>query len=193
VCWRGPLRAASIETGGGLGSAAAVERATAKYREETDVIDRFFADVCVFGPKQKVGKKELFEAWEEWCDENGEESGKQNSFTRTMSERGVVENFEEKISGGIRYWKGISVAENTPPPPSDEKVHQPKKSWKHEGGGTSLVHFSEDSENFSGQPLTQEGFSENGSKVHQEAKSAPTASTTPSGGPGTKWSGSTYQ
>src|SRR5215208_2343720 len=88
VCWRGPLRAASIETGGGLGSAAAVERATAKYRKETDVIDRFFADVCVFGPKQKVGKKELFEAWEEWCDENGEESGKQNSFTRTMSERG---------------------------------------------------------------------------------------------------------
>jgi len=89
--------------GGGLGSAAAVERATAKYREETDVIDRFFADVCVFGPDESVTKKGLFEAWENWCIENGEESGKQNSFTRTMSERGVVKNFEEKIIHGTRY------------------------------------------------------------------------------------------
>src|SRR5215204_3298752 len=32
---------------GGLGSAAAVEAATAAYRAETDVIERFFEDVCL--------------------------------------------------------------------------------------------------------------------------------------------------
>src|SRR5215208_4947610 len=78
---------------GGLGTSAAVERATAKYREETDVIDRFFADMCVFTSGASVTKKGLFEAWENWCIENGEESGKQNGFTRTMGERGVVKKF----------------------------------------------------------------------------------------------------
>jgi phage/plasmid-associated DNA primase len=166
---------------GGLGTAA-VERATAKYREETDIINRFFADACVFGPDESVTKKGLFEAWESWCIDNGEEAGKQNSFTRTMGERRVVKNFEEKILHGTRYWKGISVVENSSPPPSEKKVHPPKNSWKHEGGETSGVHFSEDSENFSSEPPTQEGFWKNGSKVHLEEKSAPPAVTTPLSG-----------
>jgi putative DNA primase/helicase len=74
----------------GLGTSAAVERATSAYRAETDVvIDRSFEDACVFGPDKRITKKGLFEAWEEWCDAEGEDPGKQNSFTRVMRERGV--------------------------------------------------------------------------------------------------------
>jgi putative DNA primase/helicase len=49
---------------GGLGTAAAVDRATAEYRAETDVIERFFEDVCEFGPEKRVTRTALFEAWE---------------------------------------------------------------------------------------------------------------------------------
>jgi putative DNA primase/helicase len=65
----------------GLGSAPAVEAATAAYRAETDVIERFFEDVCVFGPGYRVAKKDLFEAYEAWCTENGEGTLSQNMFS----------------------------------------------------------------------------------------------------------------
>src|SRR5215212_7070141 len=65
----------------GLGTARAVDEATAEYREETDVVDRFFDDRCVFGPDEWVGKADLFEAWESWCIDEGVDPGKQNSFT----------------------------------------------------------------------------------------------------------------
>jgi putative DNA primase/helicase len=79
----------------GLGSAPAVEEATSAYRSETDVMERFFADECVFHPNAKVSKKGLFQAWERWCLDEGEEPGKQNSFTRDVGKKGVVKNFEE--------------------------------------------------------------------------------------------------
>ena len=59
----------------GLGTAAAVEAATAKYRAETDVIDRFFSDVCVFGPEHKISKKAPFEAWEGLVHRRGGRAG----------------------------------------------------------------------------------------------------------------------
>src|SRR5215208_5596581 len=99
---------------GGLGSAAAVEAATAAYRAETDVIERFFEDVCVFGPGYRVGKKDLFEAYEAWCTENGEGTLSQNMFSRVLGERGVVKDFEEGKSYGIRVWKRIVLQKSDP-------------------------------------------------------------------------------
>jgi len=99
---------------GGLGSAAAVEAATAAYRAETDVIERFFEDVCVFGPGYRVGKKDLFEAYEAWCTENGEGTLSQNMFSRVLGERGVVKDFEEGKSYGIRVWKRIGLQKSDP-------------------------------------------------------------------------------
>jgi len=163
----------------GLGTAAAVEAATAAYREETDVIDRFFADVCVFGPQQKVGKKELYEAWEAWCYENGEEPGKQNGFTRVMGERGVVRNFGEGIVMGRRIWKGIGVDKSAPNPSPENKSAPIQKSCKQGGSSTHQVHFSSDSGNFSTDPPRVEGFSEKGKKVHLDGKSAPKVITAP--------------
>jgi putative DNA primase/helicase len=93
----------------GLGTSAAVEAATAAYRSETDVIDRFFSDVCVFGPKQEVGKKALYEAWESWCIDEGADAGSQVKFTRVMAERGVVRGFAEAKVRGTRLWRGIGL------------------------------------------------------------------------------------
>jgi putative DNA primase/helicase len=162
----------------GFGSSQAVEQATAKYRAETDVIDRFFSDVCVFGPEYRVPKKDLFEAYEAWCMENGEGTLSQNMFTRVMGERGVVKGFEEGKSNGIRDWKGIKLQKSDPTPPSPEKVSL-DKSPANKGVVKDSGTLSEDFENFSSEPPTQEGFWENGKKVSLDEKSVPDAFTTP--------------
>jgi len=127
----------------GLGTAAAVEQATAEYRSETDVVDRFFEDACVFGPKERIAKKALFEGWERWCDNEGLDSGGQVAFTRVMGERGVARNFVEKKVKGTRIWEGINLLH---PSPSDEPA-PPQKSWKQRGvetpGGQVSENFSE--------------------------------------------------
>jgi phage/plasmid-associated DNA primase len=112
------------------------------------VIERFFEDVCVFGPEYSISKKGLFEAYETWCLENGEGSISQNMFTRVMGERGVVKNFEAGKSDKIRIWKGIGLQESVPPTPPSEKVSPPKNPAntgvvKEEGA------LSEDFQNFS--------------------------------------------
>jgi hypothetical protein len=157
----------------GLGTSAAVEAATAAYRAETDIVDRFFGDVCVFGPKQKIGKKELFEAWEQWCYENGEEPGKQNSFTRLMGDKGVVLNFEEVKVKGNRIWKGIDVGESAPQTPSDEKV-PPYKSPAKTGvvlplGGT----FPKIRQKYLRMPLVRKGFRKTAKKCPPGPKVPP--------------------
>jgi phage/plasmid-associated DNA primase len=159
---------------GGLGTAAAVERATAAYREETDVIERFFADECEFGPDKRVTRKALFEAWERWCDAEGEDAGKQNAFTRTMKDRGVVKDSSEKRVGNERGWEGISL---TTPPSETESVRTPESAYLREKDGgvvNGSVHFSEFGPNLLSEPPTQGDFSKNGSKVYEAYKSVRT-------------------
>jgi putative DNA primase/helicase len=165
--------------GGGLDTAAAIERATAAYRSETDIIERFFEDVCAFRADYRVPKKDLFEAYEAWCTENGEGSLSQNMFARVIGERGVVKNFEEGKSNGIRIWKGIKLQKSDPEPPSPDRSDPVQKSWKQRGGERSQGHISSDSENFSLEPPTQEGFWKNGQKVTLNGKSDPDSVTTP--------------
>ena len=163
---------------GGLGSAAAVDRATAAYRSETDVIERFFEDACVFGPDHRVPKKDLFDAYEAWCTENGEGTLSQNMFSRVIGERGAVKNFEEGKNNKIRIWKGIGLQKSVPPSPSSEKVSL-DKSPANTGAVKNNGTLSEDFQNLSTEPPTQEGFSENGQKVSLEEKSVPQSFTAP--------------
>jgi putative DNA primase/helicase len=110
----------------GLGSAAAVESATAEYRAETDVIERFFEDECEFGPEKRVTRSALFEAWERWCDAEGEDAGKQTGFTRTMKERGVVKGFREGKVEKVRGWHGVGL---TTPPSDPQSVPHPDSAY----------------------------------------------------------------
>lgn len=142
----------------GLGSAKAVESATAAYRAETDLLEQFFQDRCYFYPKGRVSRKELFKAWDDWCEEMGEVSGTQTGFTRRINEKGGVKKIaEDKSDKNSRGWWGISLS---PPEVSD-----PQKSRKHEGRETTLRHFEENSQNFSTDGVSCRGFSENDEEV----------------------------
>ena len=96
----------------GLGSAAAVDRATAAYRTETDMFERFMSERCEFGPDKSVTKADLYEAYEEWCAEEDEEPKTIKTFGSTMKEKGVVKNFEERRTKKDRMWKGIGLRES---------------------------------------------------------------------------------
>ena len=100
----------------GLGSAQAVDRATAEYRAETDLLEQFFQDRCYFYPEAVVAISELYEAWEKWCDaETGADPGGKRNFAKDVRERGVVKNiWDTKIGRDTRAFGGISVS----PPPS---------------------------------------------------------------------------
>jgi phage/plasmid-associated DNA primase len=160
----------------GLGSAKAVEAATAAYRAETDLLEQFFQDRCYFYPEGRVTRKELFRAWEAWCDEMGEHAGTQTAFTRTVNERGVVKNFEPAdFHGKVRGWRGISL-EN----PSDAGSASSQNPSKYEGREDSRRHFIENSQNLSGDTPTWEEFSKNDEEVPTVPPSASEASRPPS-------------
>jgi putative DNA primase/helicase len=97
----------------GLGTASAVESATAAYRAETDLLEQFFQECCYFFPEGRVSKRDLYKAWEDWADEMGEQAGTQNSFTRKVGERGVVKNFRDGKVDEKHPWMARNFARKT--------------------------------------------------------------------------------
>jgi hypothetical protein len=166
-----------------------VEAATAAYRSETDVLERFFAEECVFGPEEFVTRKGIFEAWQKWCDENGEFAETPNKFTRTLRERGVVKNFEEdRDARGERGWRGIGLRNSVTTPPSNPpsaKLTNPQKSWKHEGGETPSWQFGQEKGKVSLEPSRVDSFPQTDLKLPNGQETAKSSAPPPS--PGETW------
>ncbi|MBI9083307.1 MAG: hypothetical protein JEZ11_06875 [Desulfobacterales bacterium] len=51
----------------------AVKKATEGYRSEMDVISQFVEDCCERGERLTVASHELYKAFTEWCEINGEQ------------------------------------------------------------------------------------------------------------------------
>ena len=157
----------------GLGSAQAVESATAAYRAETDLLEQFFQDRCYFYPEGRVSKRGLYQAWETWCDEMGVSAGAMRTFSSTVKERGVVKNVQEDNSDkNTRAWRGISLS------PTD--VSEPQNPCKHGGGETTYRHIKENSQNFPTDTPSYEGFSKNDEDVSVASGSVGESSPPPS-------------
>lgn len=84
----------------GLQAPALVQAATADYRAEQDVLGAFLADATVQGDNMGVQAAELYAAYVQWCDENGEHAVSGTAFGRAMTERGVAK--ENRDWGGRR-------------------------------------------------------------------------------------------
>ncbi|OAD21964.1 P4 family phage/plasmid primase, partial [Candidatus Thiomargarita nelsonii] len=90
----------------GLQLPASVVNATEEYRADQDVLSAFFEDCCVIVPGVQVKTGELYKAYVEWCEANGEKSIENNRiFGKQLSERG----FKPHRSHGVRYWQGIGL------------------------------------------------------------------------------------
>lgn len=86
----------------GLGAAAAVERATAAYREDEDVLGAFIAERCELGGEVEVVA--LRESYESFCRELGEKPMSGSALGRKLSRRGI-----SRGGKGRRSYRGLNL------------------------------------------------------------------------------------
>jgi putative DNA primase/helicase len=73
----------------GLREPAEVRAATDSYRNEMDVLGAFLSECCVLARHAHVTGKELYAAYVQWCEDNGERTLAQRLFGQRLRERGL--------------------------------------------------------------------------------------------------------
>jgi putative DNA primase/helicase len=89
----------------GLKPPKEVLQATKAYRDEMDILADFVEECCIVDSTIQAAAKELYEAYEEWCEENGEAPIKKRTFGTKLKERGFI----PAKSGGRRMWRGLGL------------------------------------------------------------------------------------
>jgi len=87
--------------------ADAVKVATEGYRQEQDVLAPFLADCCDLGPRYTVPVGALYDAYVGWCERNGEEPFKKDTFRRMLVDRGARKSREGHDN--TPTWHGIRL------------------------------------------------------------------------------------
>jgi hypothetical protein len=101
----------------GLQPPLEVTEATEAYRAEMDIVGLFIQDACVTDPKAVTPSKTLYEAFQEWCSENGYEPFGQTAFGRRLAAKGFSHG-RAYIEGRLRRcWFGIRLRSDTDPQP----------------------------------------------------------------------------
>ncbi len=92
----------------GLKAPEEVRKATGEYRSEMDVIGAFLRDECEIGRGFKATLKDVYERYEQWCEEGGEKPETKRKFNARLTDRG---QFTDRRSGpgGLREWHGLQL------------------------------------------------------------------------------------
>jgi len=91
----------------GLGTPDEVKTATEDYRNEMDTLAEFLNDCCTENPSCTVRTKELYEAYCNWCERNGDKPLVKRTIGLKLKERGFTS--VRMSPGQIRGWKGIAL------------------------------------------------------------------------------------
>lgn len=92
----------------GLQEPKEVIAATENYRAEMDVISDFLDERCVIKPYAKAKVSDIYKAYIEWCEINGEKSLSRRAFNNRLKERGFT---NKQGTGGYYYWEGLGIKE----------------------------------------------------------------------------------
>jgi putative DNA primase/helicase len=90
----------------GLGVPAAVRGATNDYRAEEDVVAGFVVDCCTLEPTARVFARDLYPAYTQWCEANGEKPLSQREVGKRLKDRGLD---HKRGTGGAWAWFGIGL------------------------------------------------------------------------------------
>ena len=94
----------------GLGLPVAVKEASQAYREESDVIGRFFDDCCILESGHQTQSSVLYQSFRNWCERNGEKGYAANKFGGLIGKEKQLEKIRTRIDQKSCYvWKGIGV------------------------------------------------------------------------------------
>ena len=88
----------------GLGEPAEVTAATAGYRAEMDVVQRFVDECCILSIDHQSRATAFYKAYKGWCESVGEPAATERSFRLAITEKG----FERKTNNGVWY-RGIGL------------------------------------------------------------------------------------
>jgi putative DNA primase/helicase len=83
----------------------AILNATDEYRGEMDVIGNFLKERCVQNPGVSIRIRELFKAYQDWCEENNEHAVSERFLGMRLKEMG----FERSRTADARYWCGLAL------------------------------------------------------------------------------------
>lgn len=76
-------------------------------RQDSDSIHAFFARCCVKGSTKWVPKRDLYDAYTQFCIDNGREAHKKHSFIRHMRSQGYIESRHPKTREAC--WRGVGL------------------------------------------------------------------------------------
>jgi len=100
----------------GLQAPEEVRQATGDYRSEMDVLAAFLEECCILRSDAMAFAKNLYIAYKEWCEANGEPIEKQRRFGMRLTERGLR---RQKV-GGVYRWCGVGLRHDGPGPSEDK-------------------------------------------------------------------------
>lgn len=90
----------------GLAPPERVLMATKEYREDMDILKDFLDELCHVGDGYEVGNTDLYSAFREWADANGEREKSQRWFSQALHDRGFRQE-PSRVSG--RRWRGLAL------------------------------------------------------------------------------------
>jgi putative DNA primase/helicase len=91
----------------GLGMPAEVKKATRAYQDEMDIIGSFLDDCCIITETATTRASQLYQAYQDWCEDNGERPMSNTRFGRRMGERGF-----DKVKDTYVYYLGLGLLAN---------------------------------------------------------------------------------
>jgi putative DNA primase/helicase len=93
----------------GLEPPKAVKDATVAYRRAMDVVGRFIEDCCTVAPYAKVESTLLYQAYVQWCTDNGEQALSQRKLAERLRERGLRNDGQRDSITRRIMWEGIGL------------------------------------------------------------------------------------
>jgi putative DNA primase/helicase len=89
----------------GLQTPEDILNATDEYRGEMDVLGNFIKERCIQIDGVSIKARELFKAYQEWCDENNEHACSERFLGLRLKELHIQ---QKRLTDG-RYWVGIAL------------------------------------------------------------------------------------
>jgi putative DNA primase/helicase len=90
----------------------AVSAATAEYRSEQDTLGGFLGEFCVIERQAETSARQLFAAYERWCEQSGERPVSQRTFGTALRERG----YSRLKRKGVIVWGGVGLSPDAKDP-----------------------------------------------------------------------------
>ena len=74
-----------------------MEDASQAYREESDIIGRFFDDYCILESRYQTQSSVLYQSFRNWCERNGEKGYAANKFGGLIGKEKQLERIRTRI------------------------------------------------------------------------------------------------